>query len=259
MFKNIDFQKWKTKLVYLICFLFFLGGSFAIYKSYSNEDATLSSEELFKERLVLIASTVFFTGCGILIYFFENENNKVNRFISKHSDTIIIKGSDTKNSVLFFGCSLFVMICFPLTFYPNSFGNDRYYEKIIIGGMGLVFFGIGLIVSLLKLFKNNSSLVITTTGFTINSGVLKSKIFLWKEIKSINEIVIKNNKFININLYNPKEYIKNQKYWINRKLYSIFYATSNTLISITSSNFDIGHDQLLELLKYKLEEFKKKK
>jgi uncharacterized membrane protein len=259
VFKNIDFQKWKMRLIYLICFLFFLGGSWALSKSYTTIDPENSSEEVFKERLILVCSTLFFTGCGLFLYFLNKENEKENKFISYHLNPIIIRGSYSKNLLLLFSCIFFIVICIPLTIYPEEFDFGNNYEKIVIGIAGLLFFGFGLIVSFLKLFNNNSTIEINERGFIINGGVFKSKIFYWKDIDFFNEIIIKNNKFINVALRNPKDYIDTQNYWIKRKFYRIIYATSKTLISITSSNFDIGHQQLLDLLNYKLNQFKEKK
>jgi len=247
------------RLIYLICFLFFLGGSWAIYKSFTNIDLDISSEELFKKQLILVCSTLFFTGCGLFLYFLNKENAKENKFISYHLNPIIIRGSYSKNLLLLFSCLFIFIICIPLTLYPEGFDFGNKYEKITIGVIGILFFGFGLIVSFLKLFNNNSSIEINERGFTINSGVFKSKTFYWKDIKMINEIIVKNNKFINIELIDTKKYIDNQKYWITRKYSTLLYATSKSLISITSSNFDIGHKQLLDLLKYKLDQFKEKK
>lgn len=259
MLKNINTQKWKMRLIYLICFLFFLGGSWAIINSYTKVNTNVDADKLFKDRLVLICSTLFFTGCGLFLYFLNKENAKENKFISKNLNPIIIRGSYSKNLLLFFSCLFIVIICIPLFLYPESFNFGNKYEKIVIGIVGFIFFGFGLAISFLKLFNNNTSLEINDRGFTINSGVSKSKTFLWKDIEAINEIILKNNKFINIILCNPEEYISKQKYWIVRKYYTAIYSTSKSLVSITSSTFDIGHNQLIELLNYKLIQFKENK
>jgi hypothetical protein len=256
MLKKFNTQEWKMRLIYLICFLFFLGGSWVLINSYTKVDSSVSVSELFKTRMILTCSTLFFTGCGLFLYFLNKENAKENKFISKNSNPIIIRASYSKNLLLFFSCLLFLIICIPISLYPDNFDFGDKYEKLVIGIAGSIFFGFGLVITFLKLLNNNSTLEINNHGFTVNTGVFKSQTFLWKNIEFINEIIVKNNKFININLKNPKEYINNQKYWIARKYYTAIYLTTKSLISITSSNFDIGHDQLIELLNYKLNQFK---
>ena len=92
------------------------------------------------------------------------------------------------------GASVFVYIA-----YPNIFG-------MIIGTIGLVFFGGGTIVIFFRLFSNEPQVIINLDG--IEDRRLNLGLIGWNEIKSVSLNEKKQAQWLNLILENPEIYIQ---------------------------------------------------
>ena len=67
----------KENFIYLTCFLFSLIGILSLFESFNEIDNELqSNENLFKERLKLISSFIFFPFIGISYYLITKNKSK---------------------------------------------------------------------------------------------------------------------------------------------------------------------------------------
>lgn len=134
-------NKLKDYFIYFSCFLFTVFSIFLLINSFINNEFDKTNEELFKERFINIAGTLLFGIGGFGIYFlkkYPHEDNKAKLF------TILL------------GCLGFVMMSLAIIIYPESFKKGPKIIKYIIGFIGLIFFGFGLVFSIIKLIKHKS-------------------------------------------------------------------------------------------------------
>ena len=92
------------------------------------------------------------------------------------------------------GASVFVYIA-----YPNIFG-------LIIGTIGLIFFGGGIIVAFSRFFNNEPQVIINLNGIEdrrLNLGLIN-----WNEIKYVSLNQTKYAQWLNLVLENPEIYIQ---------------------------------------------------
>lgn len=130
--------KLKGYSIYLICFVFTVLGIYFLIESFTDSTFEKSEQNLFRERFINLAGILFFGSGGFVIYFskkYPHLDNKPKLF-----------------SILF-GCLGFIFMCLAIIIYPESFKKGPKIVKYTIGIIGLIFFGFGLILSLIKLIR----------------------------------------------------------------------------------------------------------
>jgi len=140
----------------------------------------------------------------------------------------IFRPNKTKNSILFLGCSAFVAIgFFLLDKDPN------------IGWGGIIFFGLGVIVSLIQFYPNSTYLKLTDDGFEVK-GLFRSSFTKWTDIKDFRQGQIKGNKMIFF------DYTDKHKKWKSGKKVAKFLSGKEGAIQ---SSYNIKTRELLKLMK----------
>lgn len=144
----------------------------------------------------------------------------------------IFRPNKLKNSILFLGCSAFVAIgVFILDKDPK------------IGWGCILFFGLGVIVSLIQFYPNSTYLKLTDDGFKVK-GLLRSSFTKWTDVQDFREGQINGNKMIFF------DYTDKHKKWNNGKNVAKFLSVKERAIQ---SSYSIKTGQLLDLMKeYKL-------
>ena len=112
----------------------------------------------------------------------------------------IFRPNKLKNLILFLGCSAFVII--------GIFILDRDPK---IGWGCIIFFGLGVIVSLVQFYPNSTYLKLTDDVFEIKS-LFRSSFTKWTDIKDFRQGQIKGNKMIFF------DYTDKHKKWKNGKM-----------------------------------------
>ena len=87
----------------------------------------------------------------------------------------IFKLNKLKNLILFLGCSAFVVI--------GVFLLDKDSK---IGWGSIVFFGLGVIISLIQFYPNSAYLKLTDKGFEVK-GLFRSSFTKWTDIKGFRQ------------------------------------------------------------------------
>ncbi len=144
----------------------------------------------------------------------------------------IFRPNQLKNSLLFLGCSAFVAIgIFILDSDPK------------IGWGSIIFFGLGVIVSLIQFYPNSTYLKLTDEGFEVK-GLFRSSFTKWIDVKDFREGQINGNKMI---LF---DYTNKHKKWDNGKKVAKFLSGKEGAVQ---SSYSIKTEELLSLMKeYKL-------
>lgn len=144
----------------------------------------------------------------------------------------IFKPNKLKNSILFFGCSAFVI--------GGIFILDRDPK---IGWGCIIFFGLGIIVSLIQFYPNSTYLKLTDEGFEVK-GLFRSSFTKWTDIKDFRQGQIKGNKMIFF------DYTDRHKKWKSGKKVAKFLSGKEGAVQ---SSYNIKTEDLLNLMKeYKL-------
>lgn len=111
-------------------------------------------------------------------------------------------------------------------------------DKLLEGWFTIVFFGIGIIVSLIQLHPNLTYLKLDKDGFEVKSP-FRSNFTKWSEVKNFNKGSIRGNKMI---LF---DYTSEHKKWNTGKKIAQFLSGNQGAIL---SNYNINTDKLLALM-----------
>ena len=234
----------------IICLLFVFGGLFLIYTAFQDKDE-ITRHDFIRKLTIGCGCILFFGGSRLFTTLLKKQDLK-NATVDLHSNVIIIKSDFRKNLLLFFGCSLFVLMGYFLVAFPEEFHGGSNITKIIFGSIAIVFFGFGLIISLREMFLGKTSLRIDDKRITYTVPLGKFN-FEWNHIDGFSELGIMNNRLIVIALKNEQVYLRNLR-GIKGFLARLNAKNFGAAFTITSKNFKISHTQLLELLNKKLTE-----
>ena len=126
----------KEIFIYLTCFLASLFSIILIFESFNEIDIEFESKEiLFKERIELFSTLIFFSFGGISYYLItKNKSNNTYKLIGVILSSI---------AFIFNGLVLY--------FYPEMFLKGTLLFKKTIAIITVIFFGIGLIFGIYKL------------------------------------------------------------------------------------------------------------
>jgi uncharacterized BrkB/YihY/UPF0761 family membrane protein len=129
-------KKTKEIFIYLICFLASLFSIILIFESLNEIDIEFQSKEnIFKERLKLLSSLIFFSFGGISYYLLtKNHLNNAKKTIGG-----------------IIGSLAFILNGLVLFYYPETFSKGTSFTKKTIAIITIMFFGIGLIFGIYKL------------------------------------------------------------------------------------------------------------
>ncbi len=117
--------------------------------------------------------------------------------------------------------------------------------------IGIVFFSLGMVVGVKKLFDKRPGLIIDDQGIQDNTGLGKGRFIAWTNITGFKLIEIKRTKLISVFVNNADELIAGQSPW-KQKMTRLTLQNYGTPISISSSTLKMDSDELLKLLKTRL-------
>ena len=181
-------------------------------------------------------------------------NNRIEIYLSKKKIILILIASIG-----------FVVLGIWFVYDPQKFVSDyniRYRmfnnpELIrIIGIIATVFFGIGVVYGIKKLFDKKVALIIDSNGITDNSNASSIGLIEWNDISGIRTIQVMSTKFLLIEIANPEKYIEKAKNRIQARLMKANMNMYETPLSITSNTLNYNFGELEKLIKT---EYKKNK
>ncbi len=189
----------------------------------------------------------------------------------ENSNIIEIQLSKTKLVLLFLAAVTFVGIGIWLitTEPPESlrisfFGLLKFTTTntklffVCLGLVSILLFGSAAFFNLKKLRDNSPGLIITEVGVTDNSSATSIGFIPWEDVIKIEEIKVAHQKFINLIVKNPQEYINKQKSAFKRKTMEINYNMYGTVVPISANSLKCKHSELKAMLEQKFADFNKK-
>lgn len=166
------------------------------------------------------------------------ENKEIKVFASKRKMILLLLGS-----LLFVIGGVFIIY----TSY-NVNNNADHTKAFILGGASILFFGLGVVISLIKLFSSKPALIISSRGITDNTTVTNVGFIPWRDIVRFESIKIVSNNFIVIYVNNPQAYISNAKNVVTRKSLKYNYNTYGSPIAINASVLSLRINKVEQLL-----------
>ena len=244
--RHLDFQYLKNmknnnekmkKLFYFICIILTIGSIFLI----------VVSEEI-ETVLISIMNLLLFGVGGVCFYVLDKKGNKN----IGQEKVITVTDKRGKMIALALACSGFVFAGYLMLPFNHLFDGTRGYTPVlgyIAGIAGILFFGFGLITSIIRLIKPRPVMQISDEGLVISKGIKNQQFIAWKDI----EKVTVNKLFLFVYLKNPELYRVNKVLdYLNTKL-----TGTNINIPLNSINYDIG--QIEKLIRNKLDSQKDEK
>ncbi len=172
-------------------------------------------------------------------------------------ESITIKVSKMKTILIVLGALMFVALSIKMICDPQSLVSFRYRnpERIwLTGVIALLFFGLCLIIGFRTLFGNRR-LVIDTAGIYNNAHIYSVEFIPWRDVKGIRQAKVGSNKFILIDIRDPKNYISNATGFFRTRLLKMNQKYYKTPIIISCHILKCNVDELEKNIIMRLEEW----
>jgi hypothetical protein len=117
----------------------------------------------------------------------------------------------------------------------------------LVSILGIIFFGLGLILAPIKLFDKRPGLIISDKGIQDNGGISSGQLYPWINITGFKIIKIKRTKLLLIFVNNAEELINKESKW-KQQIMRLTQNTYGTPISIGSGTLKCNFDELEKIL-----------
>lgn len=111
-------------------------------------------------------------------------------------------------------CVAFVLLGLWLVIYRPEIDNPVLNSPVVIygvGGMSILFFGLGLYFYLRKVADTKPAIIIDDRGITDNSSAFPLGFVPWQDIRRLATVTVARQRFLVIGLGNPQTYIEREK------------------------------------------------
>jgi hypothetical protein len=165
---------------------------------------------------------------------------RIEIYSSKRKSFLLLVGS-----LLFVICGIYI---FMVADNPHKYRSTNPLFERGIGVLAVVFFGLGIYVSIKQLIKSQLILVIDEVGLNVNPKEAPGERIEWKNIEGFSEIKIHSTKIVIIE-------VNNSHYWIEKetnklKKMAMKFNSSNygSPFNLSANSMQINHSNLLKLL-----------
>ena len=164
-------------------------------------------------------------------------------------DRIEIFTSKKKNVFLLFLVIIFLAVGIFCFLNANELSNDGKRSIIFIEVISIIVV-IFALIALVFIIKNllNNQWVLAIDEKALHIRIQKYYLIPWQEIIGFQELEIKGNKSILIQVKNPETLIANEKNFFVKKMMQWSQKMYGAPISIASSTMKISHKKLVSLL-----------
>ncbi|MBS1758022.1 MAG: hypothetical protein JSU03_12155 [Bacteroidetes bacterium] len=175
------------------------------------------------------------------------------------SKQIEIGLSKSKLTLMGVSCVIFIAGGIFLILNPAKYESFIMRSPTIIfvsGLLSIIFFGIVGFFILKKIIDKSPGLIISDEGITDNSSGVSAGFIPWTDIIAIKETKVVNQKFINIIVKKPQEYIDRQKSTFKRRAMKANYNMWGTAIGISVNGLNINFSELEKILQKRFANFR---
>jgi hypothetical protein len=178
------------------------------------------------------------------------------------SEAIEIPISKIKMILMLLGCLLFILAGLNFVISPAKFTSIICRSNTIIfiaGSLGIVFFGFLGFTIFKRVIDNTPGLIISGDGITDNASGVPAGFIPWSDIIAVKETVVANQRFINLVVKNPQDYIARQKSAFKRKIMQKNHDLFGTGIGITANTLKINYKDLKKILEKRVSDLNTKR
>ncbi|QOG04879.1 hypothetical protein IHE43_04505 [Flavobacterium sp. MDT1-60] len=132
-------------------------------------------------------------------------------------------------------------------------------SPIFLKGIGIIsvlFFGIGIYVSIKQLTQDQLLLVIDGKGINVNPRKPTSKSINWENIDGFSELKIQSQKLVIVQVNNSDYWIENENNQIRKKLMKFNFNNYGSPFNLSANSMQINYVELMRVLNDNLNKYK---
>jgi hypothetical protein len=174
-------------------------------------------------------------------------------------ERIEIYTSKKKSVLLLLGSIAFVALGIWLLIEADNLTGWRARNPIftrVIGIASILFFGLGIFVSIKRLIKSEIALIIDPIGLNVNPKKSASEFIKWKEILGFEEVKMQSTRILIIGVKNPEYWLEKESSAIRKKMMQFNINNYDSPFNIAASGLDISSTDLNETLNKYFEKYK---
>lgn len=174
-------------------------------------------------------------------------------------EKIEIYSSKKKALLLLIGSLIFIVGGIYMFINAEYFTSYRARSPLFIKTIGIasvLFFGIGIYVSIRQLFENQLILIIEKKGVNVNPKKSHTEFIEWKNINGFSELKIQSQKLIIIDVDNSEYWIKKEENGIRKKLMRFNVDNYGSPFNLSANTMQINYAELLAMLNENLNKYK---
>ena len=174
-------------------------------------------------------------------------------------EKIKIYSSKKKSVLLLIASLLFVVAGIYMFMNAENFTSYRGSSPIflkVIGIASVLFFGLGIYVSIRQLLKDQLILIIDKNGLNVNPKKSLVESIDWKYIEGFSELKIQSQKFVLINLNNSNYWIEKEGNAIRKKLMKFNVNNYGSPFNLSANAMQINYTELMKVLNENLNKYK---
>lgn len=172
-----------------------------------------------------------------------------------HQEEKIIEQDKSKVMLIATGAVIFLILGITFVslgpeFITNHFSQRYNYPTLIYAtGFGLIVFGgLMVVISIIKIFDKSPGLILNPKGFDDNSTLLSCGFVPWSEVENLQKQEFRHQINISVTVKNPEKYA-NQGNILQKLAKRANLRLSGTPIHISPNYLKIESDRLFNLLK----------
>lgn len=177
-------------------------------------------------------------------------------------ELVTIYISKRKMAKLILFCIVFIALGLWMLITQPTSGNALMNSPIVKYGaaiLAVVFGLVGLVVCVPRLFGKIRSVLIDDEGIFYTSPLISYGYIYWKDILSYTTITVKKQKMIGVKVNNPETYLNTLVGRYTRITMKWNYNQYGTPLILTTNHLECSHDELLQVLKQRLEAYNRGK
>ena len=174
-------------------------------------------------------------------------------------EKIEIYSSKKKSFLLLIASLLFVVGGIFMLVNTEIFTGYRDRSPIFIKGIGIasiLFFSLGIYVSIKQLLKNQLLLIIDKNGINVNPRKSLTESIDWKYIDGFSELKIQSTRIVIINVNNSDYWIDNEQNTLRKKLMKFNINNYGSPFNLSANSMEMNYNELLKILNESLNKYK---
>lgn len=125
-----------------------------------------------------------------------------------------------------------------------------------VGIISVLFFGLGVYMSIKQFLTNQLILIIDKKGINVNPKKSQTEFIEWKNINGFSEFKIQSQKFVIIDVNNSNYWIEREENRIRKKLMKYNMDNYGSPFNLSANTMQINYAELMKILNENLNKYK---